>query len=565
MAESIEVKSKAGKKLLKICMGDIYANPMVVFREYVQNSCDSLHEAERNGMITDSQEKIISITIHTNSITVHDRGVGVKKDDVASRLIDLSYSNKDDYSIGRYGIGRLTGAKYCDELIFETSAKGEPYKSMVYFDAKHAREILDSDIEDELTNVVDKVTSHQIENEDPEQHYFRVTMKNVQEEHLLNIEGVQDYLSMTIPVQYEEAFLDEILMPSFDKEPQYLDYYKDLPQCIVCLNGKDVRKPYDTIFKNSQNESENIGKAKLFQLKNEDEILAWGWYSMSASGKQFTDVTSFRKIRLRQLNMTVGDDTTLDSLYDKEVDALYFIGEIHVVHKLIEPTTGREGLSDCKEKKLFERRLKEQLLSMKKEYNNLSKYGSEGLLKYAQAVQTIRTINKQVSLGINSSDDTKEELKKANEQKKSAEESILDYNKKLAKIGREDLVEDLIDYYQKKSDDSIDKYNCEKSVQKSNTIIQKINITNELDKILPSDNKEDTPVPAPPKEKDYEDEPSSNEKKDKEPTELDVYESLTPLQKDVVKKVYHILNNEKKLDDKVRGKIKQKIEKALIK
>lgn len=43
-------------------------------------------------------------------------------DDVVRSLIDLSFSQKTGDAIGRYGVGRLTGAKYCDELIFETSA-----------------------------------------------------------------------------------------------------------------------------------------------------------------------------------------------------------------------------------------------------------------------------------------------------------------------------------------------------------------------------------------------------------------------------------------------------------
>ena len=31
MAENIPFNARAGKKLLKICMGDIYPNPMVVY------------------------------------------------------------------------------------------------------------------------------------------------------------------------------------------------------------------------------------------------------------------------------------------------------------------------------------------------------------------------------------------------------------------------------------------------------------------------------------------------------------------------------------------------------
>lgn len=562
MPEEISVNAKVGKKLLKICMGDLYPNPLVVFREYVQNSCDSLHDAERDGLITDPQQKIISISILSHSITIHDRGTGVKLDDVKRHLIDLSYSSKGEESIGQYGIGRFTGAKYCDELVFETSAKGEPRKSIVTFNAKRAREVMDSDVDYELTEVMNEVTRHQTDDEDVDLHYFRVTMKSVNDEHLLNIDGVRDYLSMTIPVRYEEAFMDEVLMPAFEEGPEYRDYFLKLPQCIVRLNDVDVRKPFDTIFKNSQNKNEKIGKAKFFKLKNEDDVLAWGWYSMSATAKQIISVP-FRKIRLRKLNMTIGDDTTLDSFYQNETDPTYFVGEIHILHKDIEPTTGREGLSDSLTKKLFERRLKDQLKIMRREYYDLSKLGSEGIVKYAQAVQTIRIVNKQKSAGTIDNDEANETLRKATEQKEKAEESIRDFTNKLKKRQREDLVEDLISYYQAESDDAIEKHNRDKSVQKANTIIQKVNLKSDIEKLVTPD-----PIPIPdddvkqPKNDKSDD---VNPVKEKEPTELDIYDSLTQLEKSVVKKVYHILNNERALDDKTRAKIKGKIVKALIK
>lgn len=564
MPEEIAVNAKVGKKLLKICMGDLYPNPLVVFREYVQNSCDSLHDAERGGLITDSQQKIISISILSHSITIHDRGTGVKMDDVKRHLIDLSYSSKGEESIGQYGIGRFTGAKYCDELVFETSAQGEPHKSIVTFNAKRAREIIDSAVDYELTEVMNQVTRHQTDVEDVDLHYFRVTMKTVNDEHLLNMDGVKDYLSMTIPVQYEEAFLDEVLMPAFDKEPEYFDYFSKLPQCIVRLNDVDVRKPFDTIFKNSQSKNEKIGKAKLFKLKNEDEVLAWGWYSMSATAKQIISVP-FRKIRLRKLNMTIGDDTTLDSFYPNESDPTYFVGEIHVVHNDIEPTTGREGLSDSPTKKMFERRLIEQFKAMRREYYDLSKFGSEGLFKYVQAVQKIRIVNKQWSARMIEDDEARETLRSANEAKEKAEESIRDFYNKLIKKHREDLVEDLVEYWQADSDDAIDKHNREKSVQKSSTIIQKVNLKTDIDKMVRTDPSKKIDEDNTPSKNDKDKTDHDNPSKEKEPTELDIYNSLTQLEKGVVKKIYTILNNEKSLDDKTRGKIKNKIAKALIK
>ena len=42
-------KFKGGKKLLQLCMGQNYYDSNVVYREYVQNACDSLYAAQRMG------------------------------------------------------------------------------------------------------------------------------------------------------------------------------------------------------------------------------------------------------------------------------------------------------------------------------------------------------------------------------------------------------------------------------------------------------------------------------------------------------------------------------------
>lgn len=43
--------SKSGKKLMMICMGNNYTNPMVVYREYIQNACDALYDAVRKDIV----------------------------------------------------------------------------------------------------------------------------------------------------------------------------------------------------------------------------------------------------------------------------------------------------------------------------------------------------------------------------------------------------------------------------------------------------------------------------------------------------------------------------------
>ena len=580
MAENIPFNARAGKKLLKICMGDIYPNPMVVYREYVQNSCDSLQEAERQGLFGNNVQKIVSITINSNSISIHDRGIGVKSENIITSLIDLSFSQKNGDNIGRYGIGRLTGAKYCDELVFETSAFGETKKSIVHFNAQKAREIIESDEEMECTEVMEKVTTFTQEDEKQDMHYFRVTMNNVFESHLLDKEGAKRYLAETVPVDFSSSFKDYLLKPAFDENTGFKKLYEKVPCCNVMLDGAPIKKLYESSVTNSTNQEERVGKIRFFKLENEEEILAWGWYAMTVTAKQFLSTVPFRKIRLRQLNMAVGDLTYFDNLYKKDADAPYFIGEIYATHPKIEPTTGREGLVDNNYKKILEYKVKELFERLNKEYNELSKLGSQVLDPLVTNIRLLRIENKAVETGLKTSEEAKESklryLKSLNE----AKNKLADYLTKVRKNNRiTDLVDGIIEYYQEISDNEIDKYNKQKDIQKANGQINKFNISNEIQKVMGEkdssaqqedlngtnvSNGESTSVIASEKTPNTSEGASQGENKPV-PSEFDPYKGLTSLEKSVIKKVYKILDSQKDLAPSIREKLKAKMVKKLAK
>lgn len=572
MEEQVAFKSRAGKKLLQICMGDIYPNPMVVYREYIQNSCDSLQEAENRGMFSSNVQKVVSVKIYSDSISIHDRGIGVKKDDVIKSLIDLSYSQKNGNSIGRYGIGRLTGAKYCDELVFETSAEGEDVKSIVRFDAKKAREIIGSDEEMECTDVVDMVTTCSREEEQKGLHYFRVTLKNVFERHLLDKEEAVKYLAETVPVDFSTSFKDYLLKPAFEKAPEFKELFAKVPCCNVMFDGAPIKKMYESSVVNSANQEERVGKIKFFKLENEGEILAWGWYAMTVTAKQFISTIPFRKIRLRQLNMAVGDLTYFDNLYRKDADSPYFIGEVYATHPKIEPTTGREGLVDNSYKKLFERKMKELLEQLNKDYNVLSKFGSQVLEPLSTNIRLLRIENKAVDAHLKTSEDSKEKKAEYAKALSDVKDKLANELTKIRKNNRiADLIDGIVEHYQDIADSEVEKYNKKTDVQKANGGINKYSLSNEIQKVMgekelvnTSSNKmhEDE---YPEKSKDMELEIQSGKQKQVLSSEFDAYKGLTTLEKSVIKKVYKILDSQKDLAPSIREKLKAKMVKKLTK
>lgn len=364
---------------------------------------------------------------------------------------------------------------------------------------------------------------------------------------------------------------------------EFESLYKGLITCNVYFNGAPIKKSYDSSVTNSNNQEERVGNANFFKLEHEGELLAWGWYAMTVSAKQFTGSVSFRKIRLRQLNMAVGDETYFDNLYSKDADSSYFIGEVFAVHEAIEPTTGREGLTDNDYKKMFEYQIKTKFKSMAKEYYDLSKFGSGVLEPLAKSIRSLRAINRDVDMGLKTSEDTKTERAEINSKIQEAKKKLQVDLTKIRKAGKIDtLIDGIVEYYQELSDAETEKYNSQKDVQKANSQIKKINLTTEIEKIMgekpesgaADSNPSDSPSPTPAPDNDGSTSSQNNTNTDdNSPTptddtlksELDVYKTLTSLERGVIKKVYKILNGQKDLAPSIREKLKNKMVKQLTK
>ena len=327
-------KSKAGNGLLEICMGKNYQDSMVVYREYVQNACDAIYEAEKLGYYRSKSEMSIAIEIkpHIKEISFMDRGIGVEKNNIGERLVDIGASIKNGIDqIGSYGIGRLVGANWCEKIVFETSAKGENVKSVLTFDSKKAHELIKDKTAD-CTESLDAVTSCKYEDEDNDAHYFRVTLVNAKETLYQDTKQVESYLSSMVPVDYSYEF-EDLINPSLEgRYPEYKELIQQLIRCNITVNGKPIEKPYsNVIYPENSSEPKKITPPSFFKIEDSTfGLLAWGWYAFNEKIEQMNSLP-YRGIRLRKHNMAIGGYDYLDTLFPRKVDASYFIGEIHIL------------------------------------------------------------------------------------------------------------------------------------------------------------------------------------------------------------------------------------------
>ena len=94
-----------GKYTLESLTNGMYASPLDMYREYVQNAVDSLDEAFANGIeLPDKLSIDITIDAENRVITIRDNGVGVPAETASETLPEESH----DFSrvSGHWSTGR---------------------------------------------------------------------------------------------------------------------------------------------------------------------------------------------------------------------------------------------------------------------------------------------------------------------------------------------------------------------------------------------------------------------------------------------------------------------------
>lgn len=564
-------KSRIGKSQMRQYMGDLYEDCMVVYREYIQNACDAIEDAVEKGLITDRKKTTIVVTIDAfrHNITIEDKGIGISTNNIGPYLVDVASSKKVNRA-GQYGIGRLNGANYCDEIRYETSTVGESVKSTLTWNVKKAREICKDPCQDPTTEeIIDCVTTlHPQEPEKEEAHYCRVTLVNVNNDELMDEDKVIQYIQQIVPVDYCTEFKDNLLKPSMEQSVNkgFIDRFRNLWIYKISVNGIPVEKRYS-----SEEGGFEFGSIRCFSLKDNktQEEFAWGWYAMNKEAKQMNDLPiSF--IRARHCNYQIGPSALLSGLYHAIIDQSYFIGEMHLIHERLKPTASRDGINQNDTKLIFETTVRKFFNELKTLYNKTSKFRSEVVDKIAEANIQLVNLNQQLK----KEDDAiekkkiKDKIQKTKEDKEKALSKIKNYeeyfNNNLAWGVAEDVVSSVntstINAFNKKTD--IIKQNLQLPVLKIDSFKSKeVTLKPELDNdgggvSIPGDNTQEkkSPIATP---SDGSNPPSIT-------SELDIYKDLSVVERKLIKKVYAVIEKMTEIPPNIKEKLKKNLSKKIL-
>ena len=348
-----------GANILDNLTTGMYTDSRIIYRECIQNACDSIDEAERTGILVPGQG---AVEIYTNdskrTITIRDNGMGIPEQLFRKTLGNIANSDKTlGESKGFRGIGRLCGLAYCETLVFSAKASGENTVSYMKCDAKLMRQLINQnqsqrDVKLSASEVLDQIISYDVsESKDIDSHWFEVELINVNTENheLLARESVIDYLSFVAPVPFNKNFSYRTAIYSYIKEHNF-----QLDEYVIKVNGEQIFKDYRTHVKTSKGEDHIFG-VQFHELYNDsNEIIAWMWYGLRNFQAVIDKDSSQRGLRLRKENIQIGDEDVLQRLFKEDRGTHYFIGEVHAITRDLIPNSQRDYFNENYMRNIFE-------------------------------------------------------------------------------------------------------------------------------------------------------------------------------------------------------------------
>lgn len=250
-------KVKVGRSVLETITVALYENPIILFREYVQNSLDAYNRAIDDGKkVVKDFHVAINIDEQCKKIVITDNGYGIETDALfTNRMLSIGGSDKaGDRTkyIGFRGIGRISGLPFCEKLTFISKAKNSNIIRKCTWEGQKYRNLLDNENnKDDLESIIGKIVTFETENtghEKASEHYFEVILEGYAEEIKVMMKDgkFRERLIRMLPLKYND---------NFKKADKILSKYKDFMNesierfmISVKYNGKDLFKTYDDKF-----------------------------------------------------------------------------------------------------------------------------------------------------------------------------------------------------------------------------------------------------------------------------------------------------------------------------
>lgn len=375
-----------GKDVIELLAGAMYADPLTVYREYVQNAADAIDQARAQGLqFAPGPQVTISFDHADRTVRIRDVGVGLAGSDFVRRLTSIGASKKRGANLrGFRGVGRLSGLGYCQELVFRSRTEAGAKVKELRWDSRMLREKLrDPKYEASLADLVREVATVTTAQDDggyPDR-FFEVEMRKVvriKNDLLMNEDEIRRYLSEVAPLPFS---------PDFTFGPRIRQW----------LSGQGIGEPVTVelsdgkgpIYHRAVNEVvvSKVGVTtfsdfECLEIKNTaGDLLAVGWLLDHGYIGAIPRSSRMGGIRLRVHDVQIGNEQILASLFTEARFAMWAAGEFHVVHPRIIPN----GRRDDFEHSVSYTELQDQLRELSKRVGQIVRGKSDNRMRRRRA------------------------------------------------------------------------------------------------------------------------------------------------------------------------------------
>ena len=326
-----------GGDILRLVTAGMYDNPLVIFREYLQNSADSIASGDHGGAVR------IDIDPVDARLTITDDGPGLRRADAVSRLIPVGNSLKNPaIDRGLRGIGRLSALAFADEVHFTTRASGSDPVTRVSWSGRMLRDRRLQEL-DAATAIQECTSIRSLRDGDWPDRFFQVSVEHITRHaasSLLNRDAVRSYIAQVCPVPISPAF------PMANDVTDFLSQHTDHFVFDVRLDADEspISRPFGATLPLTDTYAAPFNRLETRVIPSLDDgpAAAVIWLAHTPYAGSIPRHLGVRGLRARSGNIQVGSSDVFSDLFHETRFNGWCVGEVHVTDSRIVPNARRD-------------------------------------------------------------------------------------------------------------------------------------------------------------------------------------------------------------------------------
>lgn len=337
---------RLGKDVLELVSSAMYVDPLVVFREYVQNAADAIADARGRGLLAAHEGGRIEISIdeQARSLTIRDDGAALEPELFGARMLALGGSAKRGTNArGFRGVGRLAGLGYARELVFRSRAQGQKDVSEITWDGRMLKSAASDPDVDGVADFIAAVTrtGRRPARADQPARFFEVELRGIvrpKGDRLLDRAAVTDYLSQIAPVPFSADFAHGAEIAAAVRAATQLDELE-----ISVDGGPPITRPHRDAIALGNGRSSAVDEVTYVEIPRTDGgVAAVAWFAHHGYEGAIPVGSLVKGVRLRVGNLQVGGHAMLDDIFPESRFNSWSVGEVHVLDPRIVPNGRRD-------------------------------------------------------------------------------------------------------------------------------------------------------------------------------------------------------------------------------